>query len=65
MFDYMTKISLGSYNTSKVEANSKMKESLTASKVMVAERTFLIHMNHMVLKYHVSFLPANNLLDMI
>ena len=39
MFDYMTKIRLRSYNARKVVASSKLEESLTAGKVMAAERT--------------------------
>ena len=38
MFDYMTKIRLRSYNARKIVTNSKLEESLTAGKVMAADR---------------------------
>ena len=38
MFDYMTKIHLRSYNAGKVVTSSKLEESLTAGKVIAADR---------------------------
>ena len=38
MFDYMTKIRLRSFNARKVITSSKLEESLTAGKIMAAER---------------------------
>ena len=38
MFDYMTKICLRSFNARKVVTCSKLEESLTAGRVMAAER---------------------------